>query len=66
MDDCAKLAKAREEEDSYKHRAQEVHQRISFLESSRPDIVSDIDHLKRRRADLATEMKQVTKAIAVE
>lgn len=32
MADRAKLAKAREEEDSYKHRAQEVHQRINVLE----------------------------------
>src|SRR5688572_9947526 len=36
MADCAKLAKAREEEDSYKHRAQDVHYRINILESSRP------------------------------
>ena len=60
MADRAKLAKAREEEDSYKHRAQKVHQRISFLESSRPDIVGAIDRLKRRRAELAKEMDQVT------
>nr|TKV94046.1 hypothetical protein SEVIR_9G247700v2 [Setaria viridis] len=66
MADRAKLAKAREEEDSCKHRAQEVHQRISFLESSRPDIVGAIDRLKRRRAKLAKEMEQVTKAIAAE
>ncbi|RLN35580.1 hypothetical protein C2845_PM03G29380 [Panicum miliaceum] len=55
MADRAKLAKASEEEDSYKHRAQEVHQRISFLESSRPDIVGG-----------TKEMEQVTKAIAAE
>ncbi|RLN13521.1 hypothetical protein C2845_PM09G14270 [Panicum miliaceum] len=66
MADRAKLAKAREEEDSYKHRVQEVHQRISFLENSRPDIVGAIDRLKRRRAELAKEMDQVTQAIATE
>ena len=47
MANRAKLAKAREEEDSYKHRAQEVHQRINFLENSRPDIVGAIDRLKQ-------------------
>ncbi|RLM77997.1 uncharacterized protein C2845_PM12G12870 [Panicum miliaceum] len=66
MADRAKLAKAREEEDSYKHRAQEVHRRISFLENSRPDIVGAIDRLKRRKAELAKEMEQVIKAIAAE
>ncbi|RLM78240.1 hypothetical protein C2845_PM12G13270 [Panicum miliaceum] len=66
MADRAKLAKAREEENSYKHRAQEVHQRINFLENSRPDIVSAIDRLKQRRAELAKEMELVTKAIAAE
>ncbi|RLN38827.1 hypothetical protein C2845_PM01G23760 [Panicum miliaceum] len=53
MADRAKLAKAREEEDYYKHRAQEVHRRISFLENSRSDIVGAIDRLKWRRAELA-------------
>jgi len=43
-----------------------VHQRINFLESSRPDIVGTIDRLKRRRAELAKEMEQVTKDIAAE
>nr|TKW21626.1 hypothetical protein SEVIR_4G131601v2 [Setaria viridis] len=66
MADRAKLAKAREEEDSYKHRAQEVHHRIHFLESSRPGIVGAINRLKRRRAELAKEMEQVTKDIAIE
>ena len=60
MADRAKLAKAREEEDFYKHRAQEVHRRIGFLKNSRPDIVGAIDRLKRRRAELAKEMDQVT------
>ncbi|RLN31065.1 uncharacterized protein C2845_PM05G19700 [Panicum miliaceum] len=64
MADRAQLAKTQEEADSYKRRAQEVHQRINFLESSRPDIV--IDRLKRRRAELAKEMEQVTKDIAAE
>nr|TKW28707.1 hypothetical protein SEVIR_3G346250v2 [Setaria viridis] len=66
MADRAKLAKAREEEDSYEHRAQEVHHQINFLESSRPDIVGAIDRLKRRRAELAKKMEQVTKEIAIE
>ncbi|RLN12283.1 hypothetical protein C2845_PM09G10580 [Panicum miliaceum] len=66
MADRAQLAKTREKADSYKHRAQEVHQRINFLESARPDIVGTIDRLKRRRAELAKEMEQVTKDIAAE
>ena len=57
MADRAKLAKTREEEDAFKHQAQEVHQRIHFLEDSRPGIVGEIDRLKRRRAELAKEME---------
>ncbi|RLN33801.1 hypothetical protein C2845_PM03G37150 [Panicum miliaceum] len=64
--DRAQLAKTREEADSYKHQAQDVHQRINFLKNSRPDIVGTIDRLKRRRAELAKEMEQVTKDIAAE
>ena len=63
MADRAKLTKTHEEEDTYKCQAQEVHQRIHFLEDSRPGIVGTIDCLKRRRAELAKEMEQVTKAI---
>ncbi|RLN30561.1 hypothetical protein C2845_PM05G15960 [Panicum miliaceum] len=37
MADRAQLAKTREEANSYKHRAQEVHQRINFLESCRSE-----------------------------
>nr|TKW15445.1 hypothetical protein SEVIR_5G237000v2 [Setaria viridis] len=66
MDDRAKLAKTREEEDSYKHRAQEVHHRIHFLKNSHSGIVGTIDRLKRRRAELAKEMEQVVKEIAIE
>ena len=66
MADRAQLAKTREEADSYKHRAQEVHRRINFLKSCRPDIVGTIDRLKRRRAELAKEMEQITKDIAAE
>ncbi|RLN29144.1 hypothetical protein C2845_PM05G15950 [Panicum miliaceum] len=66
MADRSQLAKTREEANSYKHRAQEVHQRINFLESCRPDIVGTIDRLKRRRADLAKEMEQITKDVAAE
>ena len=66
MADHAKLAKTREEEDAYKSQAQEVHQRIHFLEDSRPGIIGEIDRLKRRRAELAKEMEQVTKAISAE
>lgn len=66
MADHAKLAKAHEEEDSYKHRAQEVHHQIHFLENSRSDIVGTIDRLKRRRVELAKEMERVTKEIAIE
>ena len=43
-----------------------MHQWINFLENSRPDIVGTIDRLKRRRAELAKEMEQVTKDIAAE
>nr|TKW32194.1 hypothetical protein SEVIR_2G154350v2 [Setaria viridis] len=64
MADRAKLAKTREEEDAFKHQAQEAHQRIHFLEDSRPGIIGEIDRLKRRRAELAKEMEQVTKAIS--
>ena len=66
MADCVKLTKTREEEDTYKRQDQEVHQRIHFLEDSRPGIVGTIDRLKRRRAELAKEMEQVTKAIDAE
>ncbi|RLN28215.1 hypothetical protein C2845_PM05G16890 [Panicum miliaceum] len=66
MADRAQLAKTWEEADSYKHRAQEVHQRINFLESCCPDVVVTIDRLKRRRAELAKEMEQITKDIAAE
>ena len=57
MADRAQMAKTREEADSYKHRTQEVHQKINFLESCRPDIVGTIDRLKQRRAELAKEME---------
>ena len=66
MANRAKLAKTREEEDTYKRQAQEVHQRIHFLEDSHPGIVGTIDRLKRRRAELTKEMEQVTKAIDAE
>ncbi|RLM80693.1 hypothetical protein C2845_PM12G13360 [Panicum miliaceum] len=66
MADRAQMAKTQEEVDSYKHRTQEVHHRINFLENCRPDIVSAIDRLKRRRAELAKEMEQITKEIAAE
>nr|TKW38998.1 hypothetical protein SEVIR_1G149900v2 [Setaria viridis] len=66
MADRAKLTRAREEEDTYKLQAQEVHQWIHFLEDSCPGIVGTIDRLKRRRAELAMEMEQVTKAIDAE
>nr|TKW33785.1 hypothetical protein SEVIR_2G262350v2 [Setaria viridis] len=66
MADRAKLTKTREEEDLYKRQAQEVHQRIHFLEDSRPGIVGTIDRLKRRRAELAKDMEQVTKEITAE
>jgi chromosome segregation ATPase len=33
--------------------------RIEFLSSSRPDIISSIDHLKKRRAELMKELSQV-------
>ncbi|RLN11439.1 hypothetical protein C2845_PM09G06460 [Panicum miliaceum] len=57
MADRAQMAKTQEEVDSYKHRTQEVHHKINFLENCRPDIVGAIDRLKRRRAELAKEMK---------
>ncbi|RLM85989.1 aminotransferase-like protein [Panicum miliaceum] len=66
MADRAQMAKTQEEVDSYKHRAQEVHHRINFLENCRPDIVGAIDRLKRSRAELAKEMEQITKEIAAE
>nr|TKW02840.1 hypothetical protein SEVIR_7G035658v2 [Setaria viridis] len=66
MADRAKLTKTREEEDLYKRQAQEVHQLIHFLEDSRPRIVGTIDRLKRRRAELAKEMEQVTREITAE
>ncbi|XP_072151288.1 uncharacterized protein [Setaria viridis] len=66
MADRAKLAKTREEEDVFKRQAQEAHRRIHFLEDSRPGIIGEIDRLKRRRAELAKEMEQVTKAISAE
>ncbi|XP_072150518.1 uncharacterized protein [Setaria viridis] len=66
MADRAKLAKTCEEEDAFKHQAQEAHRRIHFLEDSRPGIIGEIDRLKRRRAELAKEMEQVTKAISAE
>jgi len=66
MADRAKLAKTREEEDAFKRQAQEAHRRIHFLEDSRPGIIGEIDRLKRRRAELAKEMEQVTKAISAE
>ncbi|RLM65867.1 uncharacterized protein C2845_PM16G02760 [Panicum miliaceum] len=66
MADHAQMAKTQEEVDSYKHQAQEVHHKINFLENCRPDIVGTIDRLKRRRAELAKEMEQITKEIAAE
>ncbi|MCQ8064038.1 hypothetical protein NP303_25080 [Salmonella enterica] len=66
MADRAKLAKTREEEDAFKRQAQEAHRRIHVLEDSRPAIIGEIDRLKRRRAELAKEMEQVTKAISAE
>ena len=66
MADRAKLDMVHQEEESYKHRAQEVHRRIGLLETSRPSIVSEIDRLKRRRVELAKEMELVVKAIATE
>ena len=66
MADRAKLAKIREDENAFKHQSQEANRRIHVLEDSRPAIISEIDRLKRRRADLAKEMEQVTKAISAE
>jgi len=51
------LEKVRREEESYKQRAQEVYRQIGILETSRLSIVSAIDQLKRRRAELAKEME---------
>nr|TKW21227.1 hypothetical protein SEVIR_4G174000v2 [Setaria viridis] len=66
MADRAKLAKTREDENAFKRQAQEANRRIHVLEDSRPAIISEIDRLKRRRAELAKEMEQVTKAISAE
>ena len=46
MADRAKLAKTREDENAFKHQAQEANRRIHVLEDSRPAIISEIDRLK--------------------
>ncbi|XP_072146303.1 uncharacterized protein [Setaria viridis] len=66
MADHSKLEMVHQEEESYKHHAQEVHQQIGLLETSRPSIVNAIDRLKRRRGELAKEMELVVKAITAE
>jgi chromosome segregation ATPase len=40
--------------------------RIEFLASSHPDIVNNIDHLKRRRVELIKELDQVEQDLATE
>jgi chromosome segregation ATPase len=40
--------------------------RIKFLSSSRPNIVSSIDHLKKRHAELMKELSQVDQVLTIE
>jgi chromosome segregation ATPase len=48
------------------HSMADLDNRIELLSSSRPDIVSNIDRLKKRRAELMKELSQVDQDLTIE